>query len=523
LLTGTLNGYNETSFNRINDIAYSTYEGFIQDSWKVNRRLTLELGLRLTHFTPWADRTGAGYSIFDYSQYKSTCSPLQYCGFEWNKRDSSVPIGGFPTRKLFYQPRFGLAYDVFGKGNTVVRGGWGRFYYHSGQFTSGLDVAAGVQSISLGTNVNGNPLMANQLDTLNFTTQALSPAAVDRKDDRQPYTDSYSFTISQRLPFSSLLEVAYVGNQSKDLPLNTGAGSNINLVPVGAMLASRNGGVDPNSLTANNFRPLAGFSDLGLATNGTYANYNAMQVTWIRNKGRYTINMNYTYGKAMGILNPALDSFNLNNDYGVQASNRTHIFNAAYSIELGNPARDKILGAFTNGWQLSGITQLESGPNLTGIQGQNFGMNLNGYQIPGTGFNVSNVSLLGTPNIQLNPVLTCNPSAGLAKNQFINAGCFAAPSAVGQNGPSVLPAIYGPAFFNWDMGLFKNFQFKEAKKLQLRFNGYNFLNHPLWSFNGSNLNLGFDQGTGKVNTPLFGTVTQKQGHRVVQMAVKFYF
>ncbi len=181
LLTGTLNGYNETSFNRINDIAYSTYEGFIQDSWKVNRRLTLELGLRLTHFTPWADRTGAGYSIFDYSQYKSTCTPLQYCGFEWNKRDPSVPIGGFPTRKLFYQPRFGLAYDVFGKGNTVVRGGWGRFYYHSGQFTSGLDVAAGVQSISLGTNVNGNPLMANQLDTLNFTTQALSPAAVDAR------------------------------------------------------------------------------------------------------------------------------------------------------------------------------------------------------------------------------------------------------------------------------------------------------------------------------------------------------
>ena len=146
LITGTLNGYNETSFNRINDIAYSTYEGFVQDSWKVNRRLTLELGLRLTHFTPWADRTGAGYSIFDYSQYKSTCTPLQYCGFEWHKRDPSVPIGGFPTRALFFQPRFGAAYDLFGKGNTVLRGGWGRYYYHSGQFTSGLDVAAGVQT-----------------------------------------------------------------------------------------------------------------------------------------------------------------------------------------------------------------------------------------------------------------------------------------------------------------------------------------------------------------------------------------
>jgi hypothetical protein len=523
LLTGTLNGYNEASFNRINDIAYSTYEGFVQDSWKVSRRLTVELGIRMTHFTPWADRTGAGYSIFDYSQYKSTCTPLQYCGFSWHKRDPNVPIGGFPTRKMFFQPRFGAAYDLFGKGNTVLRGGWGRYYYHSSQFTSGLDVAAGVQTVSLGPNVNNIPLMANQLDTLNFSTQALSPAAVDSKDDKQPYTDSFSFTVSQRTPWSSLLEVAYVGNRSKSLSNSSGAGSNINLVPVGAMLASRNGGADPNNLTADNFRPLLGFSNLFLATNNAYASYNALQVTWLRTKGRYTINMNYAFGKAMGIVNPALDQYNLSNNYGVQAGNRTHIFNAAYSIELGNPARDKILGGFVNGWQLSGITQLQSGPNLTGIQGQNFGMNLNSYKIPGTTFNVSNVALLGTPNIQLNPVLTCDPTAGLAAHQYINASCFSAPTAIGQNGPSVLPAIYGPAFFNSDLGLFKNFTFKESKKLQLRFNGTNFLNHPLWSFNGSNLSLGFDGNTGKLNTPLFGTVTQKQGHRIIQAAVKFYF
>ncbi len=120
-------------------------------------------------------------------------------------------------------------------------------------------------------------------------------------------------------------------------------------------------------------------------------------------------------------------------------------------------------------------------------------------------------------------MLTCNPAAGLGRNQFINPGCFGVPNAIGQNGPTVLPAIYGPAFFNSDLGLFKNFQIKEARKLQLRFNATNFLNHPLWSFNGSNLNLGFDPNTGKVNTPLFGTVTQKQGHRIVQAAIKFYF
>ena len=120
----------------------------MQDSWKVTKSLTLELGLRLSHFQPWADRLGFGYSIFDYSQYKSSCLPTDYCGFEWHSRDSSVPLAGFPTRALFYQPRFGLAWDVFGTGKTVIRGGWGRFYFHAGQFTNGLDVSAGVKTIN---------------------------------------------------------------------------------------------------------------------------------------------------------------------------------------------------------------------------------------------------------------------------------------------------------------------------------------------------------------------------------------
>ncbi len=87
-----------------------------------------------------------------------------------------------------------------------------------------------------------------------------------------------------------------------------------------------------------------------------------MQITWVRTKGRYTINGNYTFGKAMGIVNPSLDQFNLNNDYGVQSTNRPHIFNLAYSVELGSPVRhNKPLEGLVNGWQLSGITQFESG------------------------------------------------------------------------------------------------------------------------------------------------------------------
>jgi hypothetical protein len=287
MLLGNLNSYSETSFNRVNDIYYNTYEGFIKDSWKVNRRLTLELGLRITHFAPWADSLGFGFSVFDYSKYNSSCTPTQYCGFLWNKRDPSVPMGGFPTKGAYYQPRFGVAYAL--SDSTVLRGGWGRYYYHSGQFTTGLNVSAGMQTVTLSNNqgTGGNtPLLASELDTLNYATSALSIGGVDRKDDKSPYTDSYSFTISQRVPGSGLLEVAYVGNSSRNLLNQTGAGSDINLVPVGAMLSSKNGGVDPNGLNANLFRPLQGFAGLPLATHNTYANYNSMQVKYMRRGGQ---------------------------------------------------------------------------------------------------------------------------------------------------------------------------------------------------------------------------------------------
>jgi len=537
---GILAGYTETSFNRVNDIAYNTYEGFVQDDWKATKRLTLNYGMRFTHFQPWEDRLGDGFSIFNPALFAPGCTGAPtFCGFEWHKADPSVPVGGFPTRALFYQPRLGAAYDLFGNGKTVLRGGWGRYYFHAGQFTTGLDTSAGVSTFSLGSSVplpggTTEPLIASNIDTLPVSAVAASPGAVDSTDNKQPYTDSYSFTVSRQAPWSSLLEVSYVGNRTRDIPSSGNGGTegfntlNINLVPVGAMLSSANGGANPNTLNANVFRPLGataagpGYGDLYIVTSNGYANYNALQVTWVRTKGRYDINLNYTYGKAMGIVG-FYDQFNLADNYGVLPANRTHIFNAAYHIDLPNPGHTKLAGGFVNGWQISGITQIESGANLSGYNSQNFSMNLNGANIPGTSFNITNESLLGTPDIQLNPLITCNPRSGLAAHQYINPNCYAAPTQIGQNGPIITPPIYGPAYFDSDLGLFKSFHVTESKILQFRFDGYNFLNHPLWSFNGSNLGLGFNPSTLAVNTPLFGTVTTKQGHRVIQMQVKFQF
>ena len=123
--------------------------------------------------------------------------------------------------------------------------------------------------------------------------------------------------------------------------------------------------------------------------------------------------------------------------------------------------------------------------------------------------------------MQLTPIETCNPAKGLGTHQFVNPSCFAEPNIIGENGGTALPAVYGPAFFNSDLGIFKNFQMGESKKLQFRANAYNFLNHPLYSFNGNNLTLGFTNGV--LSTPNFGYAYEKQGNRVVQLAVKFMF
>ena len=567
LLTGNLSNYTETNKNRINDIHYTTWEFYGQDSWKATRKLTFEVGMRFSHFSPWIDGLGFGYSIFDVSQFQPSCAGAPtFCGFEWHARNSAVPVGGFPARALFYQPRLGAAYDVHGTGKTVLRGGWGRFYYHSGQFTNGLDASAGVATAGLsptnwvgGAGCPTNPpsgasLFAVNLSCLDLAATPASPAAVDGKDDRQPYTDSWSVTLDQATPWQGLFELAYVGNRSRDLQ-NTagGAGSNINLVPAGAILSASN----PGTANADKYRPLQGYGDLNEATNNLYSNYNGMQVTWARHGGLYTLQFNYTWAKALGIVSPTVNPFNLNQNYGVLPTDRRQLFNAAYSIDLGNRLHvNPVVDGALNGWQFSGITQMQSGANITYGGAYNVNTNYNmalscvptaaetaagitcpqsAAIIPGsisatnpTGIPINNQSILGTNGQQLNPLVTCNPGGHVGAHQYVNASCFAAPTTPGQSGPPMVPVSYGPSYFDSDLALFKNFSISEQKKLQFRVQAYNFLNHPLYSFpNGSNLTLQFEQDpvTEQITQAnnSFGIATQKQGARTVEFATKFYF
>ena len=209
LLTGNVSQYTESNFDKLNNEGYNTIEMFAQDSWKVNKRLTLDLGLRASHLGPWYDRQNLGFAIFNPSLYNPNATGGSEPGFQWHANTPSVPLSGFPSRALFWAPRVGAAFDVFGTGKTILRGGWGQYYYHNAQFTQGLAPGQGIQTPTIGENTFAS------ISTTNAALQPFATAGVSSTDSHSPLTNSYSVTVSQRLPFSSMLEVSYVGNQTK--------------------------------------------------------------------------------------------------------------------------------------------------------------------------------------------------------------------------------------------------------------------------------------------------------------------
>ena len=131
-------------------MAYQNTAFYVDDSWKVNKNLSVEMGARIEHVGHWYDRNGVGMADFfpdrvfsDY--YSGKVDP----GFYWHAIDPSVPLSGQPNRLAFVSPRFGVSYDPFGTGKTVIRGGWGvyRFAGQYNDYASALTTAQGVKNL----------------------------------------------------------------------------------------------------------------------------------------------------------------------------------------------------------------------------------------------------------------------------------------------------------------------------------------------------------------------------------------
>jgi hypothetical protein len=219
---------------------------------------------------------------------------------------------------------------------------------------------------------------------------------------------------------------------------------------------------------------------LNVITHGSYSNYNALVTTWQKQRGPITFQANYTYSRVLGIRDGQsdnangngtnVDAFNLRNNYGPLAVDRTNIFNASYIFHIpGITHKNRLIEGVTNGWELSDITQLHSDPSLQ--------PNTNGNLNAGFPNGVSNQSILGTDSQTLVPTIICN----IACKKYFDPACFRVPT-IGQNGPAIWPNIKGPAFFNTDLGVYKNVSLRDHQTVQVRFTAFNFLNHPLPQF-----------------------------------------
>lgn len=536
----------------VSDFKYHQYSLYINDQWKATRRLTLTLGLRADHMGQWYPTSGPGLAVWDAASYNNTSTAGAYTGLLWHAIDSSIPVSGFPSKTFFYEPRGGFAYDIFGTGKTVIRGGYGLYRYQLAyNSVSGASFTAPQGNVTETTTWN----CCIGYQSFNQFSPALGPAGLGssisglllENDKRTPYTESYNLTISQRTPWHSVLEVQYAGNQSHDLLTNSNI-SNLDNIPLGAFF-----GPDPltgvvNSPWASNFPtndyyPYHNYTSLQLVAHDSRQNYNAAIVSWQKQSGPVTFTLNYTFSKVLGIRDGetnngngngnAVDPYNINANYGVLAYDHTHIFNAAYVWNLPRPIHDnKFLAGVVNGWELSGITQWQSGapiqPNTNGDLFATYGSVTN--PVTGALSGISAQNYLGSGSATLLPVLTCDPRSGLSSGQYFNPSCFA-PPAPGQVGNIIWPYIKGPAFFDSDLSIYKNFHATERQVIQFRFEAFNFINHPLPTFNalGSNndVTINFNSGgplsqtnTNSVTTgkPLYDT-----GRRVVEFAVKYTF
>ena len=524
LLLGVFN-YDQVNKRALDNVFYPTYSGYAQDDWKFNRRLTLNLGLRADHLGAW--RTPVANGVATWTGNLAAGGPVP--GFSWHGVNPSIPLTGRDVPVLTWQPRLGFAYDLRGNGKTVLRGGWGEYGFRDqlNDYSSSIETAEGTATFNASTVVT--PAYIGSIAGTIPVNAGGSAFGLSLTDHVQPVSRNYNFTVSQQMPFSSLLEIGYVGSQTRNSPIEGNSNNldarNINLVPTGVLFtaagcstplaptSTQPGTSNPCDIdrnhTPNSAGQLGGFSTSPYPLASTYgasnvqvlthkgiANYNALQTSWVRQKGRATYNLNYTWSKTLGTLGTAqlnglgVDALNLSHDYGVLSIDRSHVFNFSYTFQVGNPVKsNKVLEYAANGWNISGITTWQSGPNITSLSSQNLGLGGTGPAYTASDGSVHTYSIaadnyLGTNNSNLMPTVVCDPTYRLQPHQHFNASCFGVAPA-GQNGWWQLPYLHGPAYFNSDLSVFKTFKVTERQNVEFRFSGYNFLNHPLDSFQGN--------------------------------------
>jgi hypothetical protein len=572
LLVGRMAQFKQTTTVPRGEWRFWNLEGYVQDSWKARRNLTMEAGLRLAKLTNNEELNGLGL-LFDPSAYDREQGafidndPQRPNGVLLAKR-GEIPKGMTPSPGMALMPRVNVAWDVRGTGDVVLRGGAGLFYNRpTGNYQYFIQSSPPntFNTTASWPEVPGG-LTLSSLPTLDPYSR-LAASWVDSPDTRSvhlPRTWNWSFGAAKRLPGKQTLEVAYVGNRADHLPDRTIA----NYIAPGKLTGLvGNADLDnPLHRVALDESVAATFRNYPAYSSGSFwwqyeavSSYHGLQATLVRPGTRVQYFLNYTFSKVLGttgtgdsaVIDP-LDA--RNRSYGVVIGDRTHIFNASYSLMIPDPippGGNAVLRGLLDGWQVSGITSYRSGlPFHVTFSGdiarddvQRAWWGTDGHVPPG--YNGGNAG-------SITPVFLGNPQLGNAGlgEKILDIDKIAIP-ALGESGPFQSPYyLRTPSRWNFDLSVFKNFAMGGAKRLQLRLGFFNLFNQaaPLFFFGDVDLDLqtacnvhvdGVPNGAGGAADGVcdpsqgfhftdlakknFGKIKTKRGHRVIEVAARFDF
>jgi hypothetical protein len=557
----TGSGFTQSNSDPTEDMAFRTTAAYIMDNWQVKPRVTVNIGFRWDHIGRWYDRQGTGLAVWLPGRYDSDLnSGKAYPGIYWHGIDPGIPVSGSPTRIAYTSPRLGFSWDVQGTGSTVIRGGWGEYRWND-QFNDYAGPLNTAQEVANYNSPVGQAITLKEINSLGSSTSSASlgslPSsayATDPNDYEIPLTYAWNLTVDRQLPLHSLLEVAYVANSTHHLLMGGQSGgsgiggsefTNVNKIPLGGLfkadpISGAAAASDPDDTSTYNITHYYPY-EAGYGTNSInvgehigYSNYNGLQIAWLKQAGRLSFNLNYTWSKSLGIINSTVDAFTVHGNYGVLNIDRPQVVNTSYAYDIGKVYNgEKILGGAVNGWTVSGITTWQAGGNLQADDTQNLGLTV--FNSAKNEYLTSN-SYFGTNAQEILPVTTCNPRGGLQDHQLANLSCFSAPIIGHQGMRQVSPYLGGPAYINTDLTIYKTFSITERQKVQFRASGFNAFNHPLWGFSSTNdITLKFASADGgQTFTPnvasglpagyTWGTMDTKPGTpRIGELSLKYIF
>ena len=483
-------------------IFWSNVSSFVQDDWKISRKLTLNLGLR-HEFNSQPLEEFNRLASFDFASGK----PVSGCNSSGEIRQDAllfftqseldflgVTCGeklGFPGRTLrknqyrSFAPRVGFAYDPWGTGRTIIRGGYGIFYTLVGGNT-GTQGAVSVPFLRAETYVT-NPLVPTLTLNNAFPSGPLALPVpgifAPDKDYKDGYIQEWSFNVQRQLGHDMILEVGYVGNKETHLDMVYQANQPL-----------------PGSGGIQLRRPYPKFSTIQFNATVGYSNYHALQARIERRLAQgLTFLAAYTYSKAIIMTDQFQNPWDLNAGKGLAAFDfpQRFVMSTVYELPFGKGRRllnsGGWIGRILGDWQIGAILSLQSGFPFT----------------PTTGRDIANIGTTTFPD-RLGSGKIENPSI----DRWFDASAFAnpAPNTFGTSGVNILRT---DGFQILDLSLNKNLYFGESRSryVQIRSEFFNAFNHPTFGAPSANIN----------QPAQVGRVFSASDPRIIQLALKIFF